>query len=253
MSLIKKIIIGVLVYLVFLLALFPASVAVRLAPLPANVGISGVSGSIWSGSIETLNLQQRQLEQVRWELSPWALFLGKVKLDFQVGSRATPVSAKGLITWSMGGISAQGLRFEAPDSFLIGNAKLPFRTEINGEVSLLVETLEQGKPWCEQLSGKLFLNQTNVKNQFGNYPLGNIELGLSCVEGKAQLATDESKNQLGIIGTLQLDEGNMIKVAAKIKETNEQPEDMRKSLGMLGKRGSDGYFPVVYQGRIPGL
>lgn len=253
MSLIKKVIIGVLIYLVFLVVLFPAKIAIALAPLPANISISGVSGSIWSGSIETLSMPQRQLEQVRWDLSPWALLLGKVKVDFQVGSRATPVSAKGLISWSMGGLSAQGLRFEAPDSFLLGNVKLPFKTEISGEVSLLVETLEQGKPWCEQLSGKLFLNQTNVKNQFGNYPLGNIELGLSCVDGKAQLATDEAKNQLGIVGTLQLDEGNMVKVAAKIKETAEQPEDMRKSLGMLGKRGSDGYFPVVYQGRIPGL
>jgi len=252
-SLIKKIIIGVLIYLVFLVALFPANIALSLAPLSANMSVSGVSGSIWSGSIESLNLQQRQLEQVRWELSPWALLLGKVSIDVQVGSRATPVSAKGVVTWSMGGISAQGLRFEAPDSFLIGNAKLPFRTEIQGEVSLLVETLEQGKPWCEQLTGKLFLNQTNVKNQFGDYPLGNIELGLSCVDGKAQLATDEAKNQLGIVGTLQLDEGNMLKVAAKIKETAEQPEDMRNSLSMLGKRASDGYFPVVYQGRIPGL
>ncbi|MCU8017572.1 type II secretion system protein N [Shewanella sp. SM72] len=253
MSLIKKVIIGVLIYLIFLVVLFPAKIAIALAPLPANISVSGVSGSIWSGSIETLSMPQRQVEQVRWDLSPWALFLGKVKVDFQVGSRATPVSAKGLISWSMGGLSAQGLRFEAPDSFLLGNAKLPFKTEITGEVSLLVETLEQGKPWCEQLSGKLFLNQTNVKNQFGNYPLGNIELGLSCVEGKAQLATDETKNQLGIVGTLQLDEGNMVKVEAKIKETAEQPEDMRESLNILGKRGADGYFPVVYQGRIPGL
>lgn len=253
MSLINKIIIGVLIYLVFLVALFPANIALSLAPLPANVNISGVSGSIWSGSIDNLQLQQRQLEQLRWELSPWALLLGSVRVDLQVGSRSTPVSAKGAVTWSMDGISAQGLRFEAPDSFLIANAKLPFKTEIQGEVSLLVETLEQGKPWCEQLTGKLFLNQTNVNNQFGNYPLGNIELGLSCVEGKVQLATDESKNQLGIIGTLQLDEGNMLKVAAKIKETAEQPEDMRKSLPMLGKRDSDGYFPVAYQGRIPGL
>lgn len=253
MSLIKKIIIGVLIYLAFLLMLFPASVAVRLAPVPANVNISGVGGSIWSGTIEVLNIQQRQLEDIRWELSPWALFLGKVKVDFQVGSRATPVSARGLITWSMGGISAQDLRFEAPDRFLIGNAKLPFKTEIQGEVSLLIETLKQGKPWCEQLSGKLFLNQTNVNNQFGKYPLGNIELSLSCVDGKVQLATDESKNQLGVVGTLQLDEGNMLKIAAKVKETNTQPEDMRQSLGILGKRGSDGYFPVEYQGRIPGI
>ncbi|GGN31646.1 type II secretion system protein N [Shewanella putrefaciens] len=253
MSLIKKVIIGVLIYLVFLVVLFPAKIAIALAPLPANISISGVNGSIWSGSIETLSVPQRQLEQIRWELSPWALFLGKVKVDFQIGSRATPVSSKGLVTWSLGGLSAKGLRFEAPDSFLIGNAKLPFRTEITGEVSLLVETLEQGKPWCEQLSGKLFLNQTHVKNQFGEYPLGNIELGLSCVDGKAQLMTDETKNQLGIVGALQLVEDNMVSVTAKIKETAEQPKDMRESLGILGKRGTDGYFPVVYQGRIPGL
>lgn len=253
MSLIKKVTIGILIYLVFLVVMFPANIAVNLAPLPANVNVSGVSGSIWSGSIETLSMPQRQLEQVRWEISPWALLLGKVSVDFHVGSRATPVSAKGLVTWSMAGLSAQGLRFEAPDRFLLGNAKLPFRTEISGEISLFVETLEQGKPWCEQLSGKLFLNQTHVKNQFGDYPLGNIELGLSCIEGKAQLATDEGKNQLGIAGTLQLDEGNMVKVAAKIKETAEQPEDMRKSLGMLGQRGTDGYYSILYQGRIPGV
>lgn len=253
MSLIKKIIIGVVIYSAFLLALFPAKVALSLAPLPANISLSGVSGSIWSGAVETLNIESRQLEQLRWELSPWGLLIGKVNLEFQIGSRATPVSAKGALSGSSAGLSVRGLRFDAPDSFLIGNAKLPFRTQIQGEVSLLVDTFTQGQPWCEALSGKLFLNQTNVNNQFGNYPLGNIELGLSCEAGKVQLATDESKNALGIVGTLQLAEANMLQVAAKIKETPEQPEDMRNSLGILGPRGADGYYPVVYQGRIPGL
>ncbi len=253
MSLIKKIIIGVLIYFVFLVALFPASLAVRMAPIPANVALSGVSGSIWSGSIDSIQVQQRQLEQLRWELSPWSLLFGTIKLDAQLGSRTTAVSAKGQISWSMAGLSAQGIRFDAPGSFLLSNTKLPFKTEIQGEVSLLVDTLELGTPWCEQLTGKLFLNQTDVKNQFGHYPLGNIELGLSCVDGKVQVATDEEKNQLGIVGTAQLDAGNVVQLSAKVKETDGQPEDMRKSLSFLGKRGSDGYFPVVYQGRIPGL
>lgn len=253
MSLRKKIIIGVLIYIAFLIALFPASMALKLAPLPSHIGAAGVSGSIWSGNIDSLSIGQRQLDHVRWELSPWALLLAKAKVDFQIGSRASAVNAKGVISYSAAGLSAEGLRFEAPDSFLVGNAKLPFRTEINGEVSLLVETLAQGTPWCEQLTGKLFLNQSHVKNQFGEYPLGNIELALTCVDGKVQLATDEAKNQLGIVGTVQLDEGNMIKLAAKVKETPEQPEDMRKSLNMLGQRGSDGYYPVVYQGRLPGM
>ncbi|MGL5358201.1 MAG: type II secretion system protein N, partial [Shewanella sp.] len=109
MSLIKKIVIGVVIYLAFLLALFPAKVAVGLAPLPANISLSGVSGSIWSGAIETLNVDSRQLEQLRWELSPWGLFLGKVNLELQLGSRATPVSAKGELSWSSAGLSAKGV------------------------------------------------------------------------------------------------------------------------------------------------
>lgn len=253
MSLIKKIILGLVIYLVFLIALFPASLAVRLAPLPANISIAGVEGSVWSGSIETVSLPQRQLEQIRWDLSPWSLLLGKVKADVQIGSRGTAVNGKGTVSWSLSGISAKGLRFEAPDNFLIGNARLPFKTVIGGEVSLIVETLEQGLPWCEQLTGKLFLNHTEVKNQFGEYPLGDIELGLSCIDGKVQLQTSESQNQLGLSGTLQLAAEKQVIVTAKIKETDGQPEDLRKSLAFLGKKDSQGYYPISYQGRVPGL
>ncbi len=74
MNLTKKIILGVVIYLGFIIALFPASVAVKLAPLPNNISVSGVSGTIWSGKIETLSIQRRQLELVQWQLSPWGLF-----------------------------------------------------------------------------------------------------------------------------------------------------------------------------------
>ena len=253
MSVIKKITIGVVVYLLFLVILFPASLAVRLAPLPSNIQLAGVEGSIWAGSVETVHLPQRQLEQVSWDVNPWALLLGKLDVDLVIGSRATAVSAKGTLGWSMSGLSASQLRFEAPNRFLIGNARLPFRTDVNGEVSLFVETLTQGTPWCEQLQGKLFLNHTHVKNQFGEYPLGDMELGLSCVDGKVQLQMDEAKNQLGVSGTLQLAAEQQVIVTAKIKETDSQPEDLKKSLMFLGKKDSQGYYPINYQGKVPGL
>ncbi|MCE9687836.1 type II secretion system protein N [Shewanella sp. AS16] len=253
MSLLKKIILAVLIYLVFLLALFPAHLALSLAPLPANVGVSGVSGSIWSGRIESLSLPQRRLERLSWELSPWSLLLGKLSAEVQLGDRSSPVTGKGLLTWSMAGLSATGLRFEAPDSFILGRAKLPFQTQVSGDLSLFVETLVQGQPWCEALKGKVFLNQTQVNNQFGEYPLGDIEVGLGCVEGKVQLTLDEAHNQLGVAGVIQLDENNMLRVTAKVRETAAQPEDLKQSLAFLGTKDSQGYYPIKYSGRIPGL
>lgn len=251
MNLTKKIILGVAIYVVFLIALFPASIAVKLAPLPKGINVTGASGSIWSGRIETLNIQKRQLEQVQWQLSPWGLFLGKAKLDVVIGNRASAVNGKGLVTISMSGIDAEGLRFEAPSSFLLGKARLPFRTEVNGEISLFVERLQQGKPWCEQLKGKLFLNTVSVKNQFGNYPLGDIELGLSCEDGNIKVRSDEAMNKLGLDGTVLVKADKMVQVAAKIKETSSQPADLKKALGFLGKKDSQGYYPISYQGRLP--
>ncbi len=253
MNLAKKVIIGVLIYLVFLIALLPASVVVRLAPLPNTISLSGVSGSIWSGSVETVTIQKRQLEQVQWDLSPWSLFLGKAKLDLVIGNRGSAVNGKGLVTLSMSGIKAQGLRFEAPGSFLIGNTRLPFRTKVGGDISLFIEELAQGQPWCEQLSGKVFLNSAKVKNQFGDYPLGDIELGLSCVDGNVKVNSDETMNLLGLSGTVLLQAEKMVQVSAKIKETPSQPEDLKKALSFLGKKDSQGYYPISYQGRIPGL
>lgn len=229
MSLFSKIVIGVIIYLVFLLVYLPANWLVSIAPLPNNVAISGAEGTLWQGQASLVTIDQRQIEQVSWQLSPWGLLVGKADIDFKIGNRATPVSGKGSISWSFSGLRANNIRFDLPDSFLLAGARLPFKTQIDGDVSLMVEILEQGKPWCEQLSGKLFLNNTNVKNQYGVYPLGNISLGLSCLDGQLKIATDETQNVLGLTGSAILGESNLVKVSAKIKPTDAQPKD-RKSV-----------------------
>jgi general secretion pathway protein N len=250
-KLVKKIALGFFIYLVFLVVLFPASMAVKLAPIPANVVVSGVSGTVWSGSIDMLSVQKRQVELVQWDLSVASLFTGTVKADISIGTRSSAVNGKGVVAYSFGGLDVTGLRFEAPSDFLLGNARLPFKTKINGDISALVETFGQGLPWCEQLSGKLFLNKVQVTNQFGNYPLGDIALGLSCIDGNVQLATDEKLNGLGLDGTIVLADNKMMQVNAKIREVNTQPDDLKKALGFLGKKDSQGYYPITYQGRLP--
>lgn len=215
--------------------------------------MSGVEGTLWNGKAAMVTIEQRQIEQLNWQLSPWGLFVGQANIDFTVGNRATPVSGKGSLSWSLSGISGNNIRLEVPNNFLLAGMRLPFKTQISGDVSLMVEVLEQGKPWCEQLRGKLFLNSTDVQNQFGMYPLGNIELNLSCLDGQLQLATDETLNSLGLSGTATLGESNIVKVSAKIKPTDAQPEDLRKSLSFLGRQDSQGYYPINYQGSIPSL
>lgn len=241
------------IYLIFLLVYLPANWLISIAPLPNNVTVSGAEGTLWQGKAALISIDKKQIEQVSWNVSPWGLLVGKANIDVNVGSRATPVNGRGSISWSLSGVSAKNIRIDLPDSFLLAGTRLPFKTKIDGDVSLMVETLVQGKPWCEQLKGKLFLNSTDVKNQYGVYPLGNIALGLSCLDGQLQIATDETQNILGLSGTVILGEANSVKVNAKIKPTDTQPKDLRDALQFLGRQDSQGYYPINYQGVVPGL
>jgi len=252
-NLAKKILIGAAIYLMFLVALLPADIALRFAPLPSSVSVSGASGTIWFGSIESITYGKRQLEQVTWQLSPWELLLGKAKLDLVIGNRDSAVNGKGKLMITMSGIDVQDLRFEAPSRFLIGNARLPFRTKVAGNISLFVDHLEHGMPWCEQLQGKIFLDGVSVNNQFGDYPLGDIELGLSCDNGQVKIVSDESKNKLGFSGVVLLQTDKVVQLTAKIKQVVSQPKDLQQALVFLGKHDSQGYYPISYSGRISGL
>lgn len=251
MGLIKKIFIAVIVYLIFMLVLMPAKVVVSLAPLPSNVQITGVSGSLWQGQSELVTIGHRHLEQVKWQVAPIALFTGALAADLVIGTSASPVSGKAKLTLTTDGAQVDNLQFDAPHGFLIGNANLPFRTKTQGDISLVVNHGIQGQPWCEALTGKLFLNQTQVTNQFGRYPIGNMEFDLNCIDGQVKLMTDEAKNNLGLTGDIIFGDSNRLLVEAKIKPTAEQPEDLRKALSFLGKQDNQGYYPIRYNGVLP--
>jgi len=250
---VKKVLLGVVLYLLFMLVLFPARLALGLAPLPAGVSVEGVSGSLWQGEASSVSAQGRQLEQVSWSLSPWSLLLGRANLDLHLGNRTSAVTGNGELSLSMSGIAAHNLKFSAPHDFLLGNSKLPFGAQVRGEVELYLANFSQGTPWCEQLTGKLNINDAGLKNQFGDYDLGNMAFGLDCREGRIQLKTDEKANQLGLDGILELDAGNKLLVKAKIRETDTQNDDMKKALAFLGNKDAEGYYPLEYKGKIPGL
>lgn len=251
MVLYKKIIIGLLIYLFFIFAIFPARVALSFMPIPEHILLSNVSGSIWQGNIETLQIDDRKLEHVRWDLSFFPLLLGKLAIDFHIGNRASEVSAKGKVDLSSSGIAFTDFRFDAPSHFILGRTQLPFRTAVEGNIDVIIPKFIQGKPWCEQLMGKVFVGNLQVNNQFGQYPLGNIELALACDKGNIQVEAKENGNKLGVKGTAELEANNIFNVNAKIKKTSTQPADLTQALTFLGKADRNGYYSITYKGTLP--
>ena len=77
---------GILAFLLFAIAYMPAVQVIGRLSLPNNVSISGVSGSLFSGKAQTVVVNSLPINNVKWELNPLHLLLGKVKLDLKAGN-----------------------------------------------------------------------------------------------------------------------------------------------------------------------
>ncbi|WP_299495842.1 type II secretion system protein N [uncultured Shewanella sp.] len=253
MSLTKKIIIGLFIYLIFLVATLPATFVARFVELPKGLSVADLSGSVWAGQINSITFEGRQLDTLKWDFSPWRLLLGQAQVNFTLGERNTPINAKGLVRASFSGMYLEDFRFEAPIPALLGNKALPLRSKVNGDISLFIKEFDSGKPWCEALSGTAIINQAKLNNQFGDYPLGNVSFALACVNGNIELKTDDKMNHLGLVGSLIIQDKNRVAIDAKMKETPEQPADLKKMLSQFGAKDSQGYYTLNYKGAIPGL
>ena len=64
---------GLAAFLVFLVAMVPATQIARR--MPAGMALSGVGGTIWSGSARSLTFKGRPLGATEWSCSPWRLLL----------------------------------------------------------------------------------------------------------------------------------------------------------------------------------
>ncbi|MGH8135088.1 MAG: type II secretion system protein N, partial [Steroidobacteraceae bacterium] len=64
---------GVAAFLVFLIAMVPATVLTRW--LPPGIAVAGLNGTIWSGRASSLGLRGRDLGAASWSCRPWPLLV----------------------------------------------------------------------------------------------------------------------------------------------------------------------------------
>ncbi|GLS83464.1 type II secretion system protein N [Paraferrimonas haliotis] len=253
MSKLKIIIASILLYLVFMVALFPARFAVKLAPLPNHVQLNQVSGSLWQGKVGQLVVGRYHIDQLAWEMHPWQLFTGEAALSFTVGKSRSSLRGHGDIGYGLSGLRISQLKVIGDISYWAPSTMLPLRSKATGQVEVFIANYQQGQPYCESMQGQVEALTLDVNNQFGEFPLGDIRLDLSCDNGKLLATASEDANQLGAQGQFSLDEGGVYQLSASIRKVDSQPEQLQKALSFLGKPDAKGRYPLEFSGKIPGF
>lgn len=131
----KLVVVGVLAYLLFLLAMFPLNIAYKLLdPKGLPIKVVSVSGTFWNGNIVLKPALVGQL-QVNWELSPSALITGEVASKFNV--KGTQLEGKGNVGVALNGDVTLSKISAYVNADLVNKPLRSQKVNIQGDVELI--------------------------------------------------------------------------------------------------------------------
>jgi general secretion pathway protein N len=142
---------GVGAYIAFTLAALPAGAVLRWVA-PPGVTFQGVEGTLWSGSAASGAAGGFTVQNVRWRVRPWSLFLGRVAGSVEASLPDGFVSSDVVVTPSR--ISLSELRGGTSLPSLVG--VLPVRG-IRGQANVAFDSLELEGGWPSSAVGELKL------------------------------------------------------------------------------------------------
>ena len=225
---------GVGAFLVFAIVLVPADVAYRwLAPDP--VRLSGVQGTVWSGSATLGSAGSLGLHDIRWRVQPWTFLFARPGGRIEAGLGDGFLQADVRIGASEIFLST----ITATCSLSTFASTLPI-AGIGGQVSLqLAElVLRDGRP--VSASGQLLLGQLIVPSLVGGEPiaLGNYRIALFGTDG-LQGRFEDQRGPLEVRGSALLTAAGDYEINGLVRARPEADAALRQGVELLSVAPDD--------------
>jgi len=186
----KLIAAGAAAFLVFLVAMVPATQLSRR--LPPAVAMSGVGGTIWSGHARDFQVNGNSLGALGWFCRPWRLVLLDWSCHLTLSPPGGEISADLSGDFSGAAIEGSAIRGRVPITAFEGIATPAGWT---GLLELDVERLRIVNQRPEQASGTLYVRALKAPGARGEI-LGDFEL----VVGEGTVGTDTLSGRLRDLG-----------------------------------------------------
>ena len=235
-------------YLFFLLAQCPAERVLPWLPLPPELKLSGVSGSIWQGEVARIDWRGTTLRKVSWRLPVSSLLLVSPALQLTFkdpGTLLGRAEVSGLRQPQLSDVSLQ-----APADWIMAQAKLPLPVTVSGKIQLELDQLQITPTRCEALQGTLQWSGAGMDSQFGSLRLGRAKADLSCAKGKLVVKLKQGSEQLQVEGRGELSLPNTYSFQGTLTPGQGLPESMAQGLNFIGQRDSQGRVRLDYAGRF---
>ena len=240
----RFIVVGVLVFLVVLVATFPARVAYRWLDLP-DLQLTGISGSIWSGQADEGLAVDAYLRDIRWAINPAALLTGKLSYS----AEARPVG--GMIATDIAVGLGGALEFEnLTGSIPLALVHTAFQDAgMTGDLSMEFERLVLANGVVTDARGFIA-----VENAFApllsSAPLGSYRADISSRDSAIVGIIDDTAGVLDVEGELRLEADRSYSLVGNVSARPDAPRTVSDQLVFLGSPDANGMRPFRFEGSL---
>lgn len=236
---------AILAFFVLLLIYLPANQVIGRLQLPSNITIYGISGTLWQGKAQQVDINGLPVANLQWQLKPLALLTGRLSLiikggnsrDAQAISFSGPIST-GLFSYQR--IQAHDFKLYLPVDSVLAQVSLPLPVNASGRFRSTIDSLDYDGQ-CKTLKGTGSWLNAAVAGTQGPIDFGTYTAALSCEQGDFVIQVDEP-NMLGL--SMQATVGsefNRFTVNGRFKPADTLPEEVHQAARLFGQPGANGY------------
>lgn len=240
---------GLIALLVGLILYLPAPVAAGWvqAQVP-GLRLTGVSGSVFSGRVQYVGLNDVTLENISWEFSPVSLLLGRADINLKTATD----------TGSISGDFSHNIFGQTHVQNLNGSASLAWLARLAGyrfvplDGLLTIHDLDATIKGQKIADGKGQISLENANWLLVNPPIifGNFTAAVSSDGKTSAVKILNSDGPLKADGGAQLTGNNHYQANLRVRARAGTDKRLKKLLTQLGKPDAQGWYRINEQGNL---
>lgn len=250
----KLILVGIISFMLMLLATLPISFVLPYLPKNIPIQLSQASGTIWQGQASSMRYQNIELGQLNWDIHPLSLFLGQLSSHINLKGDQITLDSQAVLHWDKT-LQLSQTQAEIEASFLQHFKKIPaqlagtFNLDLDSVVVKIPSKQANAKPPLPLIQGKIEWRKAQLVSPL-DMPLGAYRLILK-TRDQTQLGQLNSLDApIDLDTKLQLDQKYNYQIKGKIKANKEANLLLKSGIASLGQAKADGYIPIDQKGNL---
>lgn len=246
------IIYGVIAYLFFLAATFPAAKAYAILSrqMGKNVGqfvLTGIKGPWWSGEAAGARIGLLQVQNLQWRFKPLALITGQVSAS--VKCKTSDGYVRGILAKGVNSLSAKNVTLRLPLD-LFNNVAGMFGVNAKGYFAAQIKRVKIKKGYLAAADGTLIWNGAGMDSP-QKLTLGDFKADSTTEKDGIRLTFNDNGGPLKAQGVLRIDDQGAYTFSATFVALDKKQPTLSDMLSLLGNMDDNGKVTVSRNGKLP--